>query len=958
MHHRASRSSRPWATLGFALVVALLVLAVPAGAHGDAVPGLGGGQPMVRDARLGPASVPSAASPAGTPPATQRLSLEFVLPPSHPAQLSSLLHALYDPAAPQYHHWLTAAQFAAQFDPSPSTVAGVDGWLAGVGLHPDRVSGFSIRVSAPASTVENGLGVSLRDFEVGGTRFYTANQAPLMPAALSGSVVGVLGLDTLPRLNAGLLPAPTSPGERASSSLSSPSSVAPRVAGVPHADGVTPCAAATTVAGLAGGLTADQVGSYYHVGSLIAGGESGLGSIAAVYELAPHSTTDVSVYEQCFGLQTIVGTVKVDGGSSADSLGTMEADADIEDLATQAPESVILSYEGPNTGQGEYDTWASIVGGDIAKVVSTSWGNCEPDAEVGGLAAAEDALFQQAAIQGQTILSASGDSGSEDCFAESNGTDTSLEVDFPSSDPSVTAVGGTQIENGGEVAWNTCESVTTDACARTTGNGAGGGGISQISARPTWQPADWEWGSKVYPCGTNCRDVPDLAANAGIPEVFYTEGAWGAGFGTSVASPLVAGLVADVAGGCTNDLGILAPTLYGLVGQPQFQRALTDVTSGDNDLTRTYSGTRFPATAGYDTATGLGTPLADGWTCPQVTAVSPSAARPGDQVTVTGLGLQGAAVSFGSTPAQVVASNSTSATVVVPTGSGTASVSAANEWGTGSADAAFAYVAPTPPPTANASGYDLVGQDGGVFVFPTGQPSGFYGSLPGIGVVVHDVVGMVPSNDDRGYFLVGADGGVFAFGDAPFLGSLPGLGIHVNDIRGIVPTPDDRGYFLVGADGGVFAFGDAPFLGSLPGLGVHVDDVVGIAAVPLGGGYWVVEANGTVHAFGDAPLLGSVSGSSSPITTIAAAPGGGGYWVVTQGGGVYDFGYAGSYGSLPSIGVVPSRPVVGIVPTADARGYWLIGTDGGIFAFGDAPFVGSLPGLGVQVGDIVGAVPT
>ena len=88
-----------------------------------------------------------------------------------------------------------------------------------------------------------------------------------------------------------------------------------------------------------------------------------------------------------------------------------------------------------------------------------------------------------------------------------------------------------------------------------------------------------------------------------------------------------------------------------------------------------------------------------------------------------------------------------------------------------------------PPPVfapsgpSAASGYDLVGEDGGVFVFPTNQSGGFYGSLPGLGVTVHDIVGMVPSHDDRGYFLVGRDGGVFAFGDAPFLGSLPGLGV-------------------------------------------------------------------------------------------------------------------------------------------------------------------------------------
>jgi hypothetical protein len=266
--------------------------------------------------------------------------------------------------------------------------------------------------------------------------------------------------------------------------------------------------------------------------------------------------------------------------------------------------------------------------------------------------------------------------------------------------------------------------------------------------------------------------------------------------------------------------------------------------------------------------------------------------------------------------------------------------------------------APGTVSSTDGSGYDLVGRDGGVFVFPEGQSGRFYGSLPGLGVHVADVTGMVPSPDDRGYFLVGQDGGVFSFGDAPYLGSLPGLHVSVHDVTGIVPTNDNRGYFLVGGDGGVFTFGDARFLGSLPGKGIHVDDVIGIAATPSDQGYWVVEANGTVFAFGDALDFGSAPGTTSPVAGIASTPDGGGYWIVTQNGGVYPLGDAGSFGSLPKLGVTPAHPVIGLVPTADGQGYWLIGSDGGIFAFGDAPFVGALPDLGVHISDIVGAVPT
>ena len=265
---------------------------------------------------------------------------------------------------------------------------------------------------------------------------------------------------------------------------------------------------------------------------------------------------------------------------------------------------------------------------------------------------------------------------------------------------------------------------------------------------------------------------------------------------------------------------------------------------------------------------------------------------------------------------------------------------------------------PPPPPPQFPPGYDLVGQDGGVFCFPTGQFGGFFGSLPGRGISVDDIVGLVPSPDDRGYFLVGADGGVFAFGDAPFLGSLPGLGISVDDISGILATPDNRGYLLVDRHGGVFAFGDASFQGSLPGRGVNVDDIIGMAASGSGQGYWLVAADGTVYAFGNAAPLGSATGTPSPVAGISSTGDGGGYWIVTKDGQVYTFGDAGYYKSLPGIGVTPALPVVGLVPTSDSQGYWLVASDGGIFAFGDAGFVGSPPGIGVHVTNIAGAVPT
>jgi hypothetical protein len=244
------------------------------------------------------------------------------------------------------------------------------------------------------------------------------------------------------------------------------------------------------------------------------------------------------------------------------------------------------------------------------------------------------------------------------------------------------------------------------------------------------------------------------------------------------------------------------------------------------------------------------------------------------------------------------------------------------------------FVVPSGP-----SGYDLAGADGGVFAIGS---TGFFGSLPGLGVRVDDVVAMATTGDQEGYWLVAADGGVFAFGDAHFHGSL--AGIHLDaPVVGMTPTPDGGGYWLVAADGGVFAFGDARYRGSLPGAGVRVRDVTGMATSADGGGYWLVAADGGVFAFGDAVFAGSMAAVhlKGPTVGIVANDDGGGYWLVGTDGGVFAFGDAAFVGSLPAASVRVDD-VVGMVATPDGDGYELIGSDGGVFAFGDATFLGSM----------------
>jgi len=275
---------------------------------------------------------------------------------------------------------------------------------------------------------------------------------------------------------------------------------------------------------------------------------------------------------------------------------------------------------------------------------------------------------------------------------------------------------------------------------------------------------------------------------------------------------------------------------------------------------------------------------------------------------------------------------------------------------TGAVDGNYAisYVAGTLTvhQTAIPGAYVLAGPDGGAFAL--GNPGGFHGSLPGMGITVDDIVAIVSTPDNRGYWMVGFDGGTFAFGDAHYWGSLPGMGITVEDVVGMVATPDGGGYWLVDSQGGVYAFGDAPYLGSLPGLGVSVDDVVGIAATPDGGGYWLAEGSGPVEHFGDAPPLPSAP--TGDIVSITAAQAGAGYWLASGSGGVFNYGDAPFEGSIPGLGI-SVVDVVSLLPSPNGGGYVLFGADGATFAFPNAVFPGALAG-GLAPDGIVGAAPT
>ncbi len=329
--------------------------------------------------------------------------------------------------------------------------------------------------------------------------------------------------------------------------------------------------------------------------------------------------------------------------------------------------------------------------------------------------------------------------------------------------------------------------------------------------------------------------------------------------------------------------------------------------------------------------------------------------QPGVPVTFTAVaGTNGASGTFGGASSIIVPAGNTGVATVPAASSLTANGIAGSFTVTASAGALSATFTETnsaaaPPPPPSDHGYWLVGGDGGIFSFGSAVFHGSTGSLK----LSRPVVGITPTPSNNGYWLDASDGGVFAF-DTGFYGSIPGLGILPADypgpgrklaapVVGMVPSSSGQGYFMVASDGGVFAFGDAAFEGSCPAIGGCAGAAVAVMPDANNDGYWLVTATGHVYAFGNAPVLGAPNGVSAPVTSAVRTHDGNGYWILLANGTVLPFGDAANLGGPTGL-ANGLRPATAIFATQTGGGYWVALSDGTVANFGDAPNDGGMNG--------------
>jgi subtilase family serine protease len=602
------------------------------------------------------------------------LHLDVALKVRDQQALTSFISGLSNPRSPLFHHYLAAGQFGARFGATTAQIAAVEASLRAAGLKPGPVSSdrLSIPVTATVAAADHALAVGVNRYRLPGGRVaYSNSAAPRFAGSVAGAVEGVIGLSNVYL--------PQSQAVRPKAQVKASRKLAQLKPSATAASGPKACATARDAGPEVDAYTAPQLASFYRMSTLYAAGDLGQGVHVALVEFEPNSTADIAAYESCYKLKTKVTYTKVDGGAGS-GYGEGEAALDIDDVIGLAPDVSLHVYQAPNSGDAAtYDIYAAIVKADTEKIISTSWSLCELDSD-STLLNDEQAVFEQAATQGQTVFAAAGDEGSTGCYGDPETTNgANLSASDPASQPDVIGVGGTTIgSNYSETVWN-------DSGQET---GAGGGGVSAGWCMPSYQDQAGITGlisGDSVADTTDCpsgyfRQTPDVSAD-GDPYtgyLIYWDKDWYGIGGTSGAAPLWAAAAAliDASPFCTTwgsgnavqpaplyaMAAAHASTIYSGAAEPT---ALYDVTSGNNDYTPSgYTAGLYPATTGYDLATGLGTPRVAGltsagvssnydpglaallcWTTrtknksTSITKISPAAGpKKGETVTLTGSG--------------------------------------------------------------------------------------------------------------------------------------------------------------------------------------------------------------------------------------------------------------------------------------------------------------------------------
>lgn len=380
-----------------------------------------------------------------------------------------------------------------------------------------------------------------------------------------------------------------------------------------------------------------QLQHAYGIDRLVSHGLDGHGRTIAIVDSfgSPTIAADLHHFDQVLGLPdppalSIVqpaGVPPAFDPKNGDMEGwAEETSLDVEWAHAMAPGARILLVETPVsetegiTGFPEMiEAENYVVDHRLADVISMSFGATEETFPSPASILDLRSAFRNAADHHVTVIGASGDNGATDQRLDQSCCYPTRVTSWPSSDPLVTSVGGTQLHL--DAAGN--RTAPDGVWSNAGGDGASGGGVSSIFGRPDYQDG-------VRDVVGDHRGTPDISMSAATDgaAVFYysfananaSPGGWHLVGGTSEAAPLFAGVVAIADQAAGRRLGLLNDDLYRLGRRPR--SGIVDVVGGDNSMTFCSAACSGPApvnltvkgyqaVGGYDLATGWGTVDAD-----------------------------------------------------------------------------------------------------------------------------------------------------------------------------------------------------------------------------------------------------------------------------------------------------------------------------------------------------------
>jgi subtilase family serine protease len=377
-----------------------------------------------------------------------------------------------------------------------------------------------------------------------------------------------------------------------------------------------------------------QIQRAYDLPSLYARGLDGRGRTIVIVDSfgSPTIRHDLRVFDSAFGLpgppslrvlQPVGAVPRYDPHNQdmVDAAG--ETTTDVEAAHAIAPGASIVLAETPVaetlTGGGFPQFVAAenyVITHNLGDVISQSFGIPEQNFPSRAALLKLRSAFLSARRHDVTVLAATNDFGVTGPAKAGGMFRTQPVVDWPASDPLVTAVGGTTLHLTGrgrrvspDSAWNESRSA---AVARYTGAlpWASSGGVSAIFSRPAYQDA-------VRAVVGDRRGVPDVALSASFSGASLTfesftgsPGTWKPAAGTSVATPYFAGIAAIADQAAHTRLGLLNPVLYRL--EDSHAPGIVAVTKGGNTVSfrqggKTVTVSGYRAGPGYSLVTGVGT---------------------------------------------------------------------------------------------------------------------------------------------------------------------------------------------------------------------------------------------------------------------------------------------------------------------------------------------------------------